>query len=168
MLSLIKKRLFNRFDDAWARCELLSKLDLLLVECLYKFQVDKNAQFTTFYLHCVQLRLISYSRDINYKFFNYDFISLDEHINEDIPTYRINVIEDTHSDPHEKIILEEKWKIFLSSYTNWYRDVFLLKKEGYSAKEIAMIVNKSPNTVRNVLNNGKKLWDTLTIIDENS
>lgn len=150
--TLMKQKMYNTYDDLWARNEMLSYMDLLLIECLHTYRLDSKASFKTYFMRCAQLRMYSVSARMQKHYFNADVLSLDVFVQEDIPVYRVNKIEDPRFEPHSLMLADCIKNEAIQTFEGWKQEAFSLKLKGFNAKEIGQILHRNEKTVRKALN----------------
>ena len=160
--AIISTRLQSRKVDSLAYREYLSCADTLLIECLYRYHVEAHKDFTSLYRCAFKNRSLDLKEKNDRKDFNYYStpISLDQKICEDesvyvgdtIPAKKMNVAHIAQC----IVELDHIEEVLQKEFSLEEAQIFHLKKEGYSNKEISIQMHISVSKVRYVLMKIKK------------
>ena len=123
-----------------------------LSQAINDFSEQKDVQFNTFANLCIDRQLYTFIRNIDrdkHKILN-DSVSLDSTINS-IGKPLTEILDDKNVDPESSFIeMEEKQELF-KKITNLLSkqetDVFYLRIQGFTYKEIAALLNITPKAV---------------------
>jgi len=163
----------DEYDDIFSvSCE-------AMVECFYKYDLDKGVKFSTFLITCIRNKILKYFRsEKKYK----DIISLDEDMYDDSDiTFKDTIIDDSYSleeDIIDKDLLDYRKKIVMLEFNNLCdidREIISLyfgfiDDKVYSQSEISKIIGISQSQVSKRLSRVlKQIRDRFNFIenDEN-
>ena len=124
-----------------------------LTQALNDFKEQKNVQFNTFANLCIDRQIFSFIRNITrdkHKILN-DSVSIDAHVSPSGRPLVEFLFDENNINPEEAFIEREtKYELFKKiedKLTKSEKDVFDLRMQGFTYKEIACLLNLTPKAV---------------------
>lgn len=152
VISILDKKVLNFRDDPNRFYDCLSRADTQLVECIYRYHLGFRGSFTAFYRQCFMNETINIiKKNVREYRLQFNSISFEEKVSEELFRYNSEVIADQSCDVHEqvmiKLLFEELIQEIMVSFEEDDLKILYLKRKGFTNKEIGTILGKNKRIV---------------------